>query len=76
MKTAKWLGRGDKPNQHDILTGSKDDGTAYFLWEKAIIPAAIGHPMTRAAPALGIMTATVAVHVLDGGPCHAPPQPG
>ena len=27
-------GRGDKPNKHDILTGSKDDGTAYFPWEK------------------------------------------
>ena len=27
-------GRGDKPNQHDILTGSKDDGTAYFPWEE------------------------------------------
>jgi hypothetical protein len=27
-------GRGDKPNQHDILTGSKNDGTAYFPWEK------------------------------------------
>ena len=27
-------GRGDKPNMHDILTGSKDDGTAYFPWEK------------------------------------------
>jgi len=23
-------GRGDKPNLHDILTGSMDDGTAYF----------------------------------------------
>jgi len=23
-------GRGDKPNQHDILTGSMADGTAYF----------------------------------------------
>ncbi|MCU7848074.1 MAG: hypothetical protein KZQ89_08710 [Candidatus Thiodiazotropha sp. (ex Lucinoma kastoroae)] len=23
-------GRGDKPNQHDILTGSMNDGTAYF----------------------------------------------
>ena len=23
-------GRGDKPNRHDILTGSQDDGTAYF----------------------------------------------
>lgn len=27
-------GRGDKPNEHDILTGSKDDGTAYFPWEE------------------------------------------
>ncbi len=27
-------GRGDKPNEHDILTGTKDDGTAYFPWEK------------------------------------------
>ncbi|MDA0340219.1 MAG: hypothetical protein O3B74_01310, partial [Proteobacteria bacterium] len=30
----KVNGRGDKPNRHDILTGSKDDGTAYFPWEK------------------------------------------
>ncbi len=27
-------GRGDKPNRHDILTGSKNDGTAFFPWEK------------------------------------------
>ena len=27
-------GRGDQPNRHDILTGSKNDGTAYFPWEK------------------------------------------
>ena len=27
-------GRGSKPNQHDILTGSQDDGTAYFPDEK------------------------------------------
>lgn len=30
--TEKWdpvNGRGDKPNMHDILTGSKPDGTAY-----------------------------------------------
>ncbi len=27
-------GRGDRPNQHDILTGSKHDGTAYFPWQK------------------------------------------
>jgi len=27
-------GRGDRPNQHDILTGSKADGTAYFPWEE------------------------------------------
>lgn len=29
-KGEKVNGRGDKPNQHDILTGSMDDGTAYF----------------------------------------------
>ena len=27
-------GRGDKPNQHDMLTGTKNDGTAYFPWQK------------------------------------------
>ncbi len=27
-------GRGDSPNEHDILTGSKADGTAYFPWEE------------------------------------------
>ncbi len=27
-------GRGDKPNRHDMLTGSKADGTAYFPWQK------------------------------------------
>ncbi len=27
-------GRGDQPNQHDILTGTKADGTTYFPWEK------------------------------------------
>jgi hypothetical protein len=27
-------GRGDSPNEHDILTGSKNDGTAYFPWEE------------------------------------------
>ncbi len=27
-------GRGDKPNQHDILTGTMADGTAYFPREK------------------------------------------
>ena len=27
-------GRGEKPNEHDILTGSKNDGTAYFPWEE------------------------------------------
>ncbi len=30
----KIKGRGDKPNEHDILTGSMADGTAYFPWEK------------------------------------------
>lgn len=28
-------GRGDKPNEHDILTGSMEDGTAYFPSETA-----------------------------------------
>ncbi len=27
-------GRGDRPNRHDILTGSKADGTGYNPWEK------------------------------------------
>ena len=27
-------GRGDRPNEHDILTGTKNDGTAYFPWEE------------------------------------------
>ncbi len=27
-------GRGDRPNEHDILTGSMDDGTAYFPDDK------------------------------------------
>jgi hypothetical protein len=27
-------GRGDKPNQHDILTGTMSDGTAYFPWQE------------------------------------------
>jgi hypothetical protein len=27
-------GRGDAPNKHDILTGSRDDGTSYFPWEE------------------------------------------
>jgi len=27
-------GRGDSPNRHDMLTGSKADGTAYFPWEE------------------------------------------
>jgi hypothetical protein len=27
-------GRGDSPNEHDILTGTKADGTAYFPWQE------------------------------------------
>ncbi len=27
-------GRGSKPNEHDILTGTQADGTAYFPWQK------------------------------------------
>ena len=49
-------GRGDKPNRHDILTGSKDDGTAYFPWgERRPYPAATGPAPARAAPRSGIM---------------------
>ena len=27
-------GRGDSPNEHDILTGTQEDGTAYFPWQE------------------------------------------
>lgn len=27
-------GRGDEPNEHDILTGTQEDGTAYFPWQE------------------------------------------
>ena len=27
-------GRGDNPNEHDILTGTQEDGTAYFPWQE------------------------------------------
>ncbi len=27
-------GRGDRPNEHDMLTGSMADGTAYFPWQE------------------------------------------
>ena len=27
-------GRGDVPNEHDILTGTQADGTAYFPWQE------------------------------------------
>lgn len=27
-------GRGDDPNEHDILTGTQEDGTAYFPWQE------------------------------------------
>ncbi|MGI9417883.1 MAG: hypothetical protein ACR2RA_08610 [Geminicoccaceae bacterium] len=27
-------GRGDDPNEHDILTGTQADGTAYFPWQE------------------------------------------
>jgi hypothetical protein len=27
-------GRASKPNEHDILTGTQPDGTAYFPWQK------------------------------------------
>ena len=28
------LGRGDERNEHDILTGTQEDGTAYFPWQE------------------------------------------
>ncbi len=40
-------GRGDKPNEHDILTGTRDDGTAYFPGRRAIIPVATGPAPAR-----------------------------
>ncbi len=49
-------GRGDKPNEHDILTGTRDDGTAYFPGRRAIIPVATGQTPARAAPRSGTMT--------------------
>lgn len=27
-------GRGDRPNEHDILTGTQADGTAFFPWQE------------------------------------------
>lgn len=27
-------GRSDNPNEHDILTGTQEDGTAYFPWQE------------------------------------------
>lgn len=27
-------GRGEDPNEHDILTGAQEDGTAYFPWQE------------------------------------------
>ena len=60
-------GRGDKPNQHDILTGSKDDGTAYFPWEREISPAPTGPATTREARRSGIMT-VMAAAIYPGSP--------
>jgi hypothetical protein len=31
---AEVKGRGDSPNEHDILTGSQADGTAFFPWQE------------------------------------------
>jgi hypothetical protein len=53
-------GRGDKPNEHDILTGSKDDGTAYFPWEE-------GDKTCSSWTSNGEGSATVGHHDRHGG---------
>lgn len=53
-------GRGDKPNEHDILTGSKADGTAYFPWEE-------GDKTCSSWTSSGEGSATVGHHDRHGG---------
>ena len=53
-------GRGDKPNEHDILTGSKADGTAYFPWEE-------GDKTCSSWTSNGEGSATVGHHDRHGG---------
>jgi hypothetical protein len=61
-------GRGDKPNEHDILTGSKDDGTAYFPWQKVSTPVPTGPATARVVLRSAIMTVTVAAMSLGTQP--------
>lgn len=53
-------GRGDQPNEHDILTGSKEDGTAYFPSEK-------GDKTCASWTSNGEGSATVGHHDRHGG---------
>lgn len=53
-------GRGDQPNEHDILTGSKADGTAYFPWEE-------GDKTCSSWTSNGEGSATVGHHDRHGG---------
>ena len=53
-------GRGDNPNQHDMLTGTKADGTAYFPWEK-------GDHTCKSWTSNGEGQATVGHHDRHGG---------
>ncbi len=53
-------GRGDKPNEHDILTGTKADGTAYFPWEE-------GDKTCSSWTSNGEGSATVGHHDRHGG---------
>lgn len=53
-------GRGNKPNEHDMLTGTKADGTAYFPWEK-------GDKTCKNWTSNGEGSATVGHHDRHGG---------
>jgi hypothetical protein len=53
-------GRGDQPNEHDILTGTKADGTAYFPWEE-------GDYTCKSWTSTGEGKATVGHHDRHGG---------
>lgn len=53
-------GRGDDPNEHDMLTGTRADGTAYFPWEE-------GDHTCSNWTSSGEGTATVGHHDRHGG---------
>ena len=53
-------GRESKPNEHDILTGTQADGTAYFPWQK-------GDKTCKNWTSSGEGSATVGHHDRHGG---------